>query len=444
MSHAAPAVVRDPRVCLCADALLRRIRTRCACWLALLALALPQLIVNTLCAQEQPAAEPPDASEDASEGAGEHVSEHAEGGKAGYYPDRGFIIASPDERYRLRIGLQSVLKAELIWRDEEFQDRTPLYTVRPILAGNFWKKWIQFWTSLELARNPVYLLDSYVDIKPWQEFGVRVGQQYTPLSRHESHAPEQLLFPEYAPVAEYFWSGRDKGITAFGTLGEQLDYYAGFYGGSPLRQSTSFAGNYLFEGRLTYSPMGPVGATEYPYIVPDGEPPAPTRVSFTLQGFYGRVESAEENFNPNTFLFVATATDVTSKNATLAADTLIQGPWFVLFAEGYYRSLDPGEAGDDYDSVGAWGQLGVLLIPNRLDIGARISWLNASTSLDDDQLAIVEAQVAYYAHAPNLVFRLRFGYADQEAPPEDELDPVTLYLPAGQSYIGTLQTSFAF
>src|SRR5205085_1945134 len=113
---------------------------------------------------------------------------------------------------------------------------------------------------------PIYLLDAYVEIKPWDEAGLRIGQQFTPLSRHEYYGPQQLLFPEWSPVAEYFWSGRDKGATLFGTLAKQLEYWVGVYGGSPLRQFTSIAGNYVIEGRVTYSPMGLIGLTEFPYI----------------------------------------------------------------------------------------------------------------------------------------------------------------------------------
>ena len=47
--------------------------------------------------------------------------------------------------------------------------------------------------------------------------------------------------------------------------------------------------------------MGPVGSTEYAYITDEG--PAPLRVSFTLQGSYGKVQSAVENFNPTAFIF---------------------------------------------------------------------------------------------------------------------------------------------
>jgi len=393
---------------------------------------------------ERPLPEP-EVSAEAAAGTVASEGEASTSMKAGWYPDSGgFIVGTEDESFKLRVGLQSGYKLDLVYRDSEFQNRVPFFVLRPILAGNLWEKWVQFWVSLELARNPIYLLDAYVDIKPWDEFGVRIGQQYTPLSRHESYGPQQLLFPEFAPVAEYFWTGRDKGITLFGTVAKQLEYWLGLYGGSPLRQFTSIAGNYVVEGRVTYSPMGLIGLTEFPHIVPRGSAPAPFGVSFTLQGFYGKVQTAEENFNPSTFQFVASPTGKTSKTSTASADMLVQGPSFVAFIEGYYRRLDPNGADPAYTSLGVWGHAAYLLVPHTLDVGVRVSWIDASVDLADDELFGIEGQFAYYIHAPYLVLKLRFGYANQQSPGEDALGPVTVYLPTGKSYLGTLQLNASF
>jgi hypothetical protein len=351
-----------------------------------------------------------------------------------------------DESYKLRIGLQTGIKAEAIYRDNEFQDRSPFFVVRPLITGNLFKPWIQFWTSMELARNPPYLLDSYVDIVPWKEFGIRAGQQFTPFSRHEYYGPQQLLFPEWAPVAEYFWSGRDKGITALGVLGGGfVEYWAGFYGGSPLRQFTTIAGNYVLEGRITVNPTGsPVGATEYPYIVgKDG--PAPFGFSFNLNGYYGKIQSAVENFNPTSFSFVAMPSGETTKDGTLGADVFIQASRFVFFTEAYWRRTNPeGNDIPDYTSVGIWGQAGYMLVDNLLDVAARVNWLDPSDDLSNDTFWSVEGEFNYYISAPNLVLKLRYGYGHQETPGEDELGPVALAITPGKTHIVTLQLNLAF
>jgi hypothetical protein len=136
-------------------------------------------------------------------------------------------------------------------------------------------------------------------------------------------------------VAEYYWTGRDKGFTAWGLVADdQFEYYAGAYGGSPLRQFTTISGNYVLEARVAWNPMGATGGTEFPYI---SEEKAPVRVSMSLQGMYGKLQLAEQNFNPSTFRFDVTASDTRKEQALAGADLWLQGPVFAFLAEGYVR-----------------------------------------------------------------------------------------------------------
>jgi hypothetical protein len=359
---------------------------------------------------------------------------------AGWLPEDGFVIVSLDHRYKLRVGLVAGYKLEPIYRDGSARDRSAFFVVRPYLAGNLLAPWIKFKTSLELAANPPYLLDSYIDVAPWRALGIRVGQQKTPFSRHKNRADEEILFPDFDPVASYFWTGRDKGLTVLGSLADRrFDYAAGVYGGSPLRQFVTVAGNYLVEARATLSPLGPVGETEYPYIMEDD--PAGLRPSFSLGGYYGKVQSAVENFDPSAFSFTAMPSGSTQKGGALGADVLLQARHFAAIAEGYWRRAGP--EGSAFTSVGFWGQLGVLVVPHTFDLGVRISWANPSTTLADDRLIAGEVQLAYYVHAPNLVLKLRYGNGDQHSPGMTALGPVTLPVAAGHTQLVTLQFNLA-
>ena len=140
-------------------------------------------------------------------------------------------------------------------------------------------------------------------------------------------------------MSEYFWPGRDKGVTAMGILGDQLEYWAGAYSGTPLRQFNALPGNYVFQARLTWNPTGPMGATEFPYIVTVGR--TPVRVSGTIQAFYGKVQSAIENINPSTFSFEESRSGETNKEGAGGADFWLQGPWFTFYADGTIRRLSP-------------------------------------------------------------------------------------------------------
>jgi hypothetical protein len=366
-------------------------------------------------------------------------------GASGWIAGQGFILRSADDNYKLRLGMQTAYKAEPTYQAGEFQDRRAFFVLRPIFAGSLFEDWIRFWTSIELNSNPPYLLDSYVEINPVPEFGVRIGQQYTLISRHEQFGPQQILFPEWSPVAEYFWTGRDKGFTFWGLVADShFEYYAGLYGGSPLRQFKTISGNYVVAGRLVWNPVGATSSTEFPYIVEGG---APFRFSTSVQGFYGKVQTAEENFNPSSFRFDVMPTGTVREQGGGAVDLWIQGGPFVFLAEAYGRNTDPEVAaeGDSYTSVGAWGQIGFLLIPQTMDIAARFNWLDPSVDLDNDRFISGEIQLAYYvSHSPNLVMKLRYGYGDQDSPGMAALGPVSLFTSEGRLQIATAQLNLAF
>ncbi len=357
--------------------------------------------------------------------------------------DKGFAIASDDGRYKLGVGLQSAYKLEPVWEDGDAKSRTAFPFLRPRLYGNVFRPWISYWTSLELASpGSPYLLDSYVDLQPWKALGVRVGQYYTPISRHESLGPQQILFPEFAPVANYFWTGRDKGVTFLGTT-DTLEYYAGIYGGSPLRSVTSDPGRWVSNARLTVSPMGPMGYGELPFIMSD-EQGAPLRVSFTVQGAGGKAERRDENFNVETGGFDVTDEGL-RKFVTGGVDFMLQAQRFTFYAEGWLQRTRPEKpAGPNYTSVGAWAQADYVFYKKVLDAGVRLSWLDASTELDDDTLYVAEAQLAWFVDAPFLAFKLRYQFAHQDAPDPALQGMVRLARDPGSSNLVTLQLNLAF
>lgn len=362
---------------------------------------------------------------------------------AGYFPDEGFALKSTDGQFKLRIGLQGAYRFEPRWRDGEALDRPSFFVLRPLLEGYIYRPWIRFWTSFEFASNPPFLLDSYIEVQPIDEFGVRFGQQYTPYSRHEYFGPQQILFPEWAIVADYFWSGRDKGVTALGSVGGGvLEYFAGAYSGSPLRQFTTIHGNFVVIGRVTWSPLGPAASSEAPYITND-DGVVPFRISVTGQAYYGTKERAAANFNPSTFRFDVAPTGERNEQATAGGDVWLEGGPFVFFAEANVRRTTPKLAeAQEFTSVGVWGQAAVMIVPRHMDVGVRVNWLDAVVDQGDDQLLTVEGQVGYYPfQSQKLTFKLRYAYASQEDP---GLADSRLALPPGDYHVATLQVGIAF
>ncbi|HEX3905081.1 MAG TPA: hypothetical protein VH853_19760 [Polyangia bacterium] len=361
---------------------------------------------------------------------------------SGYAPDQGFFLGSPDGNYKLRIGFVGGYKIEPDYSKGSFQDRNEFFVLRPFMEGYVFKPWIRFNTTLDLVGNPPFLLSAYVELRPIRAFGLRAGLQSTPFSRHKAFHPQEILFPDWAVTAEYFWSGHDKGATVISlTDAEKVEGYLGIYSGTPLRQFTAVSGNYVVLARLTVSPLGPVGGTEYPYI---SQSPAPFRFSFTVQGYYGKITSGTENFDANSFQFTFVPNMNPTKKGTTGADLFLQGSRFVVFGEGYFQRIEPSDGSARYDAAGVWGQVGVLVVPRWVDVAVRGNWIDPSTSLTNVRTLIGEAQVAYYIHAPILVLKLRYGLADQQSPGVAALGPVVLPIEPGRSQVLTLQLNLAY
>ncbi|WP_421537245.1 porin [Myxococcus fulvus] len=360
----------------------------------------------------------------------------------GYDEKNGFHIQSEDGNYLLGIGLQAGYKLEPVYLDGKAESRTAFSFLRPIMRGNIFRPWIRFWTSLELADPPLYLLDSLVEIQPWDELGVRAGQQYTPLSRHESWGPQQILFPEFSTIANYYWTGRDKGVTFFGTM-DQLEYYVGVYGGSPLRSVRSESDKYQLNARATFSPMGKPGYGELPYIMSGDKEPPPLNVSFTVQGAAGDVSQVKENFNPESGVFEILR-EGERRFVTGGVDLFIQARRFSFFGEAYLSRVDPMNNARNFSSFGAWVQADYVIYKKTVDVGVRLSYLNPSFDLDDDLLYIGEAQLAWFVNAPHLAFKLRYQIAHQEAANGAEDASVVIPKDPGTSQLITLQLNLAF
>jgi hypothetical protein len=361
------------------------------------------------------------------------------------------VLRSEDEEsFRLKIGLAAAYRASVTFNPSA-QVRNPFFALRPSLSGNIYKKWITFYTQLELVGNPPFLLDSLVQVQPWDELGIVFGQQYTPYSRHEYlYGPTQLFFTDWDIVADYFWTGRDKGATLQGAFADHLiEYWAGAYLGMPLRQFDTIKGNYVFIARLAVNPQGTTGNTEFAYAEnADKDEPAKLATSFAIQGYSSKVIPGTQNFNPQTFKFVTTPGTTAVLNSGVAADAYLQSSSVMAQAEGYFRRTTPHEGLADYSSVGAWAHVGVLVYKRALDVGIRGSWANVNVTNDGAKGVFLAGEVisTWYIHTPNLALKLRYGYADQQGPADgsSSIGGAPLILSPGNVHVLTSQFNLTF
>ncbi len=114
------------------------------------------------------------------------------------------------------------------------------------LQGPIYRKWIDYRVQLELASPKI--LDAYVRIMPWQALNFQIGQNKIPFSiDNVDYTPLKLATVDYPIALQKLVgfsdlcgvnaSGRDMGVTLFGTLVKSKDrpvveYRAGIYNGA--------------------------------------------------------------------------------------------------------------------------------------------------------------------------------------------------------------------
>ncbi len=361
---------------------------------------------------------------------------------AAWIRDEGFRIQSRDGNWRLRVGLQLALYYQPFFENgnNEWNNLGFAY-VRPRLSGFFLRPWLEYWCSLELRNFPPILLDCFVDAKRWSFFSVRAGQLRTPLSRHENRQPQDVLFPDWATVANYFYTGRDRGAVLYGET-PYIDYYASFTAGTTLSQTIPTAGNFQVIGRVAVHPLGKLAPTEMPYVVADGA--VPFRFSFLAQGAYGRVNPNGIGFNGDAFLQQKQQGERTQ--AIFGCDLLVQWARFGFFGEFYGRQIEPrGVPTPAFWQYGAWAQAHVTFYRRALDFGVRFDWIDPSISLPRDRFLSGEAQLVWFIFGTSLALRVRYGVANQQDPgPAPPFDPnllttVGLPIAPGTEHLATLQ-----
>lgn len=361
---------------------------------------------------------------------------------AAYVPGEGFRIRSESGDYVLRLSLLSGFKYEPVWTNGRPATNGLLAFVWPAVAGSIYKPWLRYAVAFELAAPTPFLVIANVDATPWDLFGVTVGQQVTPVSRHLSLNPTLIFFPDYAPAAGYFWSGRQKGATVHGSLERTLDYWVGLYGGAPLRETTSNPHAYIVEGRATVNPAGPVNATELPFML-DGTA-LPARVSFTVQGYHGTIQRSVENVAPTNSPLDTQQSFLLQTMSTIGADLWLQYDRLIVTGEYYRRYVDATATVPRTTAQGAWGQILANVYDRRIGVGARVNWIDPSSNLSNDDLIGAEGQVAWFIHAPELVLKLRYAWMHQRSPDPAALGAVPLPFAVGTTNLLTLQLNASF
>ena len=316
--------------------------------------------------------------------------------------EEGFAVTSADERFGLGIGFLGQMRYQVEESDGEIDHGFVLPVVRPFLDAYLWDDKVHVFVMPELAPSQPRLLDAQVTVNLHQAFGLHLGQYRPFYSRgFMTGLPVQLL-PDRGPVVDEFRVDRDLGVTAFGRpLAGRLEYYVGILNGEGPNAVGNVDPNMLYTGRVVVAPLGPVGYTQTPGL---GEDALPFRVAFGANGYTNVVEESEVVTDPMTGQDVTVALP-DRREMGASADVALR--WDRLSSQGeYFWRRRTREGGPDTTAWGAYGQVGVMAIRDRLQLGFRTGVLD----LEDRPNIVVPLEPGFNVFIADNHAKVQFRY----------------------------------
>ncbi len=345
-----------------------------------------------------------------------------------YVEGRGMLFRSPDKLFEASLGfnlqvrythfdLDSALGALDVneFRVRRFKLFMSGFAFDPRLT---WRVQLAFESSVA---NRI-LDDAWMGWRFAEPAALQFGQYKTPYSRQELYNDGVLQFPERSLATDAFKPSRDIGMMAFGNFCDNLfTYQAGVFGGagqSTLRTTKSV----MPVLRLVFNPIGTMGGSEAD--VQNHKEPA---LSFGANGFLNTLRKtgdlafeAQLNYagpagwlGRNVGLFtLGEEVDVES----WGFDAQFKWHGFSLQAEGYYGQAEGKTSGQRLYAYGWYGQAGFFILPQKLDIAGRYSYVDYNRSVSRGGVSVISAATSWYFRRNNLKVVLDYSRTHRQRP----------------------------
>ncbi len=358
------------------------------------------IVLFTLCASVSWSEEPVVIEDPAADSAAASPSE------AISQPDEAKRMAGLDRGLEMWFGSSHISLHGYSWLRADSQttvgDETDLKATIPVArlftTGELVDSKLGFFAQFEFAGDQPELLDLFAEWHFSEAAILRLGQFRTPYSRAYITPLTNLELPTRGLVIDRFNLGRDTGAMLSGGLAAGLLHYdLAVVNGAEINDLAENRDSPSVIARTELRFGDPVPYDQAPSLrIDDGR-----GVTVGLGGAYSRrsIDGAS-----------GTTSETLSNGAV---DVAVMLGRLSARAEGFWRGAhgSPRVA----NAFGAYGQLGVFVLPRQLEIGSRVGWLS-----DGPDVQTYEAFVAgylmhgerAYGHHAKVVLGYRYDSAD--------------------------------
>ena len=334
-----------------------------------------------------------------------------------YKLGKGFTFTSQDEKFQLNLGGR--MQFRYTFADKEIGQDTSQWDAKRV---RLWAQGYAYYKDLtyNLEFDPRVLATSdttkglitaYMDYKIVDEAQVRVGQFKDCFGRQEVISDGALEFVDRSPVAEAFRHGYDIGATLYGKIaGGLATYNVGVFGGAGQTRTRSSNDNAFF-ARVAVNPLGDMAYSE-------GDLDVSKKPLLSIGANYLRntinkltattVDSAASNVSGWIGTTLGTATDKIYTDS-YGADLAFK--WMGVSLQGEYLlgQAEVRSTGDLKRAHGFYTQAGYMIIPKKLGVAFRYSYLDPNRDNANDTKTEQIGAVSYYFDKHNLKVQADVG-----------------------------------
>lgn len=364
-----------------------------------------------------------------------------------YTPGRGFTLMTPDELFKLQIGMQLTIRETYTdyfdhskIDDNEFRLRNARFWMR----GNVFSKDITYYfrTNFADAATPSKIVQlAWVNYRLLDEVQFSVGDMAVPFTRQFLMPPWEFEFTDYSDATNTFLAGYDTGAKIWGRIKDGLfTYDVGAYGGvgAGVLRSTDKA---AYAGRITFNPLG-----DFPYSEADiaytskplfslgagyfndtlkatATPAIPSETvvlsgggTYTIPGSSASTAFETNNYN---LLWLAKNANLFLKSEEVAVNQWgvdAAFKWRGFFAQGEYFNAR-ADGADTHTTVKAYGfyaQAGYFIIRHHLEVAARYSYVDPNSDVSNNEHQEIQGAISYYFYAHNLKLNAQYTNIDDK------------------------------
>ena len=388
------------------------------------------VIVGLLCVVAQSGAASARSLEDVLKEKGviteDDYKEIAKSSPVKYKPGEGFSFSSSDGKFNGSIGGMLQLRYTLMDLDsinntatKQAQDSSKFELKRVKLAfnGDAYTKDLTYKLSLNFANiaggaisNGGLLEETWMNYRVLDEVQFRFGQDKVQFGRQYLAPSTALQFVDQSVVTNAFIPGYDTGFMVHGKVAGGLFNYSVAALGGVGQDTYRTTNDNAFAGRITVNPLG-----DMKYSEPDLDNSEKPLLSIGANFFRDTIYMGETNnlgFTKTTGWYgigsplMITAQKFAAGEAldfnTYGVDAAFKWQGLSVTGEYFAGEAEGQSSGHKLRAEGAYAQAGYFVVPKKIELAYRLSYLDPNRDVSNDHWVENSAAASWYINGNNI------------------------------------------